>query len=171
MEQTIRGTMGKDCVVVFLQGAAGDITQVNNRNPFVNPGAEDWCRLVGGRIGAEAVKVLLTMARGPMGPVDVKREILQIKRRVPSPEHVKKALETVQQPVEKVGAYRVDIRQGDRAVGCEAGQGTGGPGRGRGDSGRAGGVRGQSGRVLCPIRIGNQGQESVPLHFPGGAGQ
>ena len=59
--------------------------------------------MVGGRIGAEAVKVLLTMARGPMGPVDVKREILEIKRRVPSPEHVKKALELVQQPVEKVG--------------------------------------------------------------------
>jgi hypothetical protein len=103
MEQTIRGAMGKDCVVVFLQGACGDITQVNNQNPFVNPGAVDWSRLVGGRIGAEAVKVLLTMARGPMSPVDVKWEILQIRRRVPSPEHVKKALETVQQPVEKVG--------------------------------------------------------------------
>ncbi len=54
-------------------------------------------------VGAEAVKVLLTMARGPMGPVDVKRKVLDIHRRVPSPEHVKKALELVQQPVEKVG--------------------------------------------------------------------
>ena len=73
MEQTIQGAMGKDCVVVFLQGACGDITQVNNLDPYVFPGPEDWCRLVGGRVGAEAVKVLLTMARGPMGPVDVRR--------------------------------------------------------------------------------------------------
>ena len=103
MEQTIQGAMGKDCVVVFLQGACGDITQVNNLNPYVQPAGEDWCRLVGGRIGAEAVKVLLTMARGPMGPVDVRDEVLEIKRRVPSPEHVKKALELVQQPIGKVG--------------------------------------------------------------------
>ena len=37
--------MGKDCVVVFLQGACGDITQVNNQNPFVNPARKigaDW---------------------------------------------------------------------------------------------------------------------------------
>ncbi len=38
MEQTIQGAMGKDCVVVFLQGACGDITQVNNLNPYVQPG-------------------------------------------------------------------------------------------------------------------------------------
>jgi hypothetical protein len=103
MEQTIQGAMGRDCVVVFLQGACGDITQVNNLNPYLQPAGEDWCRLVGGRIGAEAVKVLLTVARGPMGPVDVRRTALQINRRVPSPEHLKKALELVQQPIEKVG--------------------------------------------------------------------
>ena len=102
LEQTIRGAMGKDCVVVFLQGACGDVTQVNNLDPNVFPGAEDWSRLVGGRIGAEAVKVLLSMARGPLGPVDVQRKILAIKRRVPSPERLKKALELVRQPVEKV---------------------------------------------------------------------
>jgi hypothetical protein len=102
MEQTIRGAMGKDCVVVFLQGACGDVTQVNNLDPNAFPAPEDWSRLVGGRIGAEAVKVLLSMARGPLGPVDVKRKILAIKRRVPSPERLKKAMELVQQPAEKV---------------------------------------------------------------------
>jgi len=39
-----------------------------------------------------------------MGPVDVKWEILEIKRRAPSPAHVKKALELVQQPIGKVDA-------------------------------------------------------------------
>jgi hypothetical protein len=103
MEQTIRGALGNQCVVVFLQGACGDVTQVNNLNPYANPAAEDWCRLVGGRVGAEAVKALLSMPRGPMGPVDAKCRILEIPRRRPSPEHVQKALELVQQPVEKVG--------------------------------------------------------------------
>ena len=70
MEETISRAMGPDCVVVFLQGPCGDITQVNNLNPYVNLGPEDWCRFVGGRIGAEAVKVLLSIARGPMGPID-----------------------------------------------------------------------------------------------------
>jgi hypothetical protein len=104
MEQTIRGAMGGDCIVVFLQGACGDVTQVNNRNPNVNPTSEDWCRLVGGRVGAEAVKVLLGMARGPMGPVAVQQKVLEIPRRRPSEEHRKAALELVQKPIEQVGA-------------------------------------------------------------------
>jgi len=103
MERTIRGAVGKDCVVVFLPGASGDVTQVNNLNPYVNPRGEDWCRLVGGRLGAEAVKTLLSMARGPLGPVAARRKLLEIKRRRPSPERVKKALELVRQPAEKVG--------------------------------------------------------------------
>jgi neutral ceramidase len=101
MEQTIRGAMGNDCVVVFLQGACGDVTQVDNLSRDVNPAPEDWCRLVGGRVGAEAVKVLLSMARGPLGPIDLKQKTLAIKRRVPSPEHLKKALELARQPIGK----------------------------------------------------------------------
>lgn len=103
LEQTIRGCMGPDCVVVFLQGACGDVTQVNNLNPYVNPGPEDWCRLVGGRVGAEAVRVLLTMARGSTAPVDAKLKMIEMKRRVPSPERIKKCLELVQQDPAKVG--------------------------------------------------------------------
>ena len=103
MEQTIRGAMGKDCIVVFLQGSCGDVTQVNNLDPNVFPGPEDWSRLVGGRIGAEVVKVLVSMSRGTLGPVDVKSKTLEIKRRVPNSERLKKALELVQQPIEKVG--------------------------------------------------------------------
>jgi len=103
LEQTIRGAMGPDCVVVFLQGACGDVTQVDNRNPYVNLAGEDWARFVGGRVGAEAVKVLLSMARGRLAPVDFRVKLLTMKRRVPSPERVKKCLELVQQPPEKVG--------------------------------------------------------------------
>lgn len=104
LEQTIRGAMGPDCVVVFLQGASGDVTQVDNRNPYVNLAGEDWARFVGGRVGAEAVKALLSMPRGDFGPADFRVKTLEMKRRVPEPERVRKCVELVQQPPEKVGA-------------------------------------------------------------------
>lgn len=102
LERTIRGAMGQDAVVVFLQGACGDVTQVDNRNPYVQPGQDRWGEIVGCRVGAEAVKVLVSMPRGPLGPLDAKTELLRIKRRLPRPERVKKCLELVQQPPEKV---------------------------------------------------------------------
>ena len=104
MEQTIRGAFGPDVVVVFLQGACGDVTQVDNRNPNANPGPEQWARLVGGRVGAEAVKVLLTIDAGALVPLDVKRKYIEIPRRVPRPERVAKCREMVAQDPRKVGA-------------------------------------------------------------------
>lgn len=104
LEQTIRGALGPECVVVFLQGACGDVTQVDNRARYVGPGAEEGSRLVGGRVGAEAVQVLLGMTRGALGPVAAGQKVLEIPRRRPRPERVQKALELAQQPMEKVGA-------------------------------------------------------------------
>jgi len=103
LEKTIRGTFGPDVVVVFLQGASGDVTQVDNRNPFTQPGQDRWGEIVGCRVGAEAVKVLVSMDRGALGPLDAKTETLRMKRRVPTPERVRKCLELVQQAPEKVG--------------------------------------------------------------------
>ena len=97
LEKTIRGVFGEDVIVVFLAGANGDITQVDNLSPYVNPGREEWARMVGARVGAEAVKVLASMHTGPMGPVDSALEMLKIPRRVPSPERLKQAIEIVKQ--------------------------------------------------------------------------
>lgn len=93
LERTIRGAMDPDAVVVFLQGAAGDITQVDNKSPYRSPSGDEQARLVGGRVGAEAVKVMLSMARGTLAPVDSTVEVLKIPRRKPSPERLKKCLE------------------------------------------------------------------------------
>ena len=103
MERTIRGAMGQDAVVVFLQGASGDVTQVDNLYPYAHPGQERWGEIVGGRVGAEAVKVLASMPRGTLLPLNVRSETLRIKRRIPTPEHVQKAYELVKQPEQKVG--------------------------------------------------------------------
>lgn len=90
MEKTIQGALGTRAPVVFLQGACGDVTQVDNLSPYVRPGAEEWAHLVGGRVGAEAVKVLLSMARGTQVPLEVRQKTWTIKRRVPAPERVAK---------------------------------------------------------------------------------
>ncbi|MFA6560890.1 MAG: hypothetical protein WCV00_03155 [Verrucomicrobiia bacterium] len=107
MEQTLRGATGNASLpVVFMQGACGDITQVDNLTKTQNPAAEEWCQLVGGRVGAEAFKTLLLIRRGAGSdiPLDVRQKVWNIKRRAPSPEKVKKALELVQKTPKEVGA-------------------------------------------------------------------
>jgi hypothetical protein len=103
LEKVIQGYYGKDAVVVFLNGASGDITQVDNQSPYQYPGGERWAQLVGGKVGAEALKVLLAMEPGTLVPVESKAKVLQIKRRPPSPERVKECLELVQKDPAKVG--------------------------------------------------------------------
>jgi hypothetical protein len=98
VEKVIQGYYGKDAVVVFLNGASGDITQVNNRSPHVYPTGERWAQIVGGKVGAEALKVLLTMEPGQPVPLGAKSKVWNIKRRPPTAEHLKQALEIVQRP-------------------------------------------------------------------------
>jgi len=97
LEQVIRGTFGSETIVVFLPGASGDVTQVDNLSPFVGRAGEASARFVGGRIGAEAVKVLLTITPGTLAPLDARNTTLQVNRRVPRPERVRQALEFVAQ--------------------------------------------------------------------------
>jgi len=98
LEQAIRGMLGPDVVVVFLQGDCGDITQVDNLSPYPNVDGP----IVGGRIGAEAAKVLLSMHRGSMGPLDARTQILKLGHRVPKPERVAAALEIVKKDPKEV---------------------------------------------------------------------
>ncbi|MSU51301.1 MAG: hypothetical protein EXS37_19805 [Opitutus sp.] len=107
MEQTLRGATGQAALpVVFLQGACGDVTQVDNLAKFQNPAPEEWWQLVGGRVGAEAFKTLLLIRRGASGiiPVDARQRIWTVKRRIPAPEKVKRATELVQKEAKDVGA-------------------------------------------------------------------
>ena len=96
LEKVIQGYYGKDCVVVFVAGASGDITQVDNQSPFKNPDSDRWSQIVGGKVGAEALKVLLTMEHGDLGPVEARTRTWEIRRRPPSPARVEAALAIVQ---------------------------------------------------------------------------
>jgi len=99
MEQTLRSaTRHAALPVVFLQGACGDVTQVDNLTRFQNPAAAEWWEIVGGRVGAEAYKTLLLLRRAASRdlPVDVRSRTWNVKRRLPTPAKVKRAFEIVQ---------------------------------------------------------------------------
>jgi neutral ceramidase len=104
LEGAIRGSMGADAVVVFLQGCSGDITQVDNLSPHAFPERERWAKLVGGRVGAEAVKVLLAMEPGTLAPLDARVKVWESERRIPNPERVKRCYELVQKDPKEVGS-------------------------------------------------------------------
>lgn len=98
LEKTIQGGLDSRAPVVFMQGACGDITQVDNLTPYQNPKPEEWSHLVGGRVGAEAIRVLLSVAKTSSAAVDTRQEVLKIKRRAPSPKRIADSLELIQQP-------------------------------------------------------------------------
>jgi neutral ceramidase len=97
LERTIQGALDSRTPVVFLQGACGDVTQVDNRSPYQRPAPEAWAQLVGGRVGAEAVKVLLSVPRTSDVPLDARQRTWRIARRQPSAATVAKARATIAQ--------------------------------------------------------------------------
>ncbi|MFC1719151.1 hypothetical protein ACFL6S_36200 [Candidatus Poribacteria bacterium] len=102
LEQTIRGVMGEQAVVVFLNGACGDVTQVDNLDPYLANSGERSARYVGGRVGAEAVKTLFSIEPGELTPVAARTKILPIPRRKPSPERLRGAMEMVKRDPSEV---------------------------------------------------------------------
>ncbi len=103
LEKTIRGSLGVEAPVVFLQGDCGDITQVDNLSPYADPSGDKQAQRVGGCVGAEAVKVLLRSEPGSAAPLDARTKLLRLKHRVPEPERVKRCLELAQKPEKEVG--------------------------------------------------------------------
>lgn len=104
MERVIRGAMeAPEAVVVFLPGACGDVTQVDNLSPYAYPSGRRWAQIVGGAVGAEAVKVLLKMEPGALVPVDYRVKRWTVGRRIPNPERVKKAYEIAAKDPKEVG--------------------------------------------------------------------
>jgi hypothetical protein len=104
LEQAVRGQFGASANVVFLQGYCGDITQVDNQNPYRQPTGLEYAKFVGGRIGAEANKVLLTAVRGDAGAIAARTRVMRIPHRIPNPERVKHCLEIAQRDPTSVDA-------------------------------------------------------------------
>jgi hypothetical protein len=99
LDKTIRGVMGEDSIVVFLNGACGDITQVNNLSLRAVEFGEEAARRVGQRVGAEALKVLsdvgVETGAGDLKPLAAAQKFLYLERRRIPPERLEWAYDLV----------------------------------------------------------------------------
>ena len=95
MERAIRGVFGEGVVVVFMQGFSGDVTQVNNLDRSPAASGLEYARLIGGRVGAEAVKVLLSMQPEPGAAISTSSKTYPEGRRIPGDERIASARATV----------------------------------------------------------------------------
>ena len=107
IEKVIRGTFGEDVIVVFTAGASGDVTVVDNLSRYARRSGGDNQRFVGGRVGAEVVKVLVTTATDDDVRVASRSHVLRIKRRPPNPNRVNRAMEMVKSPPKNADAADV----------------------------------------------------------------
>jgi len=110
LDDTIRGVMGHDSTVVFLNGACGDVTQVDNRSLRESEFGEKWSRRVGRKVGAEALKVLSEAEPFEMGPLESKREVLHLARREVPPDRLQWAKDLVRNKTPKEDASWVFAR-------------------------------------------------------------
>jgi neutral ceramidase len=106
LEATIQGVMGRDAGVLFLPGASGDVTQVDNQTLREREFGERWSWWVGTRLGAEAVKVLVTAPAGDLTPLAAASRSLRIRRRAPSPARLEEARRRAEE----------GLRSGDRST-------------------------------------------------------
>ncbi len=96
LEKTIRGFAGSEAVVVFLNGACGDVTQVNNLSDGEAEFGEKWANTVGASVGAEVIKVLAREETKITGPVAGASKLLSFKRRLPSRESLEESRRVVE---------------------------------------------------------------------------
>jgi len=78
LRQTVRGGLGSDIGVVFLNGACGDVTQVDNLDPRPGEFGEVWARRVGTSVGAAALNVLAKTEFAANAPLGVRSEMLAL---------------------------------------------------------------------------------------------
>jgi len=79
--------------VVFLNGACGDVTQVNNLSLQESEFGEKWSRRVGQKVGAEALKVLSSAEPGELLPLAARQKTIAIRAREVSEQRFQEALE------------------------------------------------------------------------------
>ncbi len=103
LEKTIRGFFDPDVVVVFLQGASGDVTQVDNLSPHADWTGDRMAQIVGGSVGAEVVKVLARSPAGAEVPLAARSKVWKVARRAPSAEKVARARELVAKSPQEAG--------------------------------------------------------------------
>ena len=94
-EAIIKKLLGDDVSTLIMTGPCGDVTQVNNLSPSCDFG-EPVARELGGRVGAEAYKVLLSAVKRSDVSMDCRSKTISVAKRRPSAERLKKALDILE---------------------------------------------------------------------------
>ena len=89
--ETLRAVYGPDFGVVFLNGACGDVTQVDNQSPRPGEMGPYWCERTGRTVGAGAVQALARMDYFRKASVDSQSTTVQAEIRDSGPAAVKAA--------------------------------------------------------------------------------
>lgn len=95
LERVVQGTFGAGATVVYTAGAAADVTQIDNRSMRERESGEQASRRLGMRVGAEAVKVLVTAEPVAELPVAARTTSFRQPRRHHSRERMEAARERV----------------------------------------------------------------------------
>lgn len=91
IERTVQGVYGTDAMVVFLPGAAGDVTQVDNQSMRQREFGAEWAKRVGVSVGAEVLKVLVSAPVTRRWPVAAASTVFSVERRRPDADRVGEA--------------------------------------------------------------------------------
>ena len=95
MRTLITEAVNPKALVVFLNGACGDVTQVDNLSLQESEFGEKWARRVGHKVGAEALNVIADAEPGELSPLAARQTAVTIKTREVSEERFQKALALV----------------------------------------------------------------------------
>lgn len=79
--------------VVFLNGACGDVTQVDNTSMQERESGPKWSRRVGQKVGAEALKILTMAESSEFLPISAESRLLHFEPREVSQERFQEALD------------------------------------------------------------------------------
>jgi len=96
MRTLITDALNPEALVVFLNGACGDVTQVNNLSMQETEFGGKWVRRVGHKVGAEALKVIAEAEPGELLPLAARQALVTIETREVSEERFQEALALVE---------------------------------------------------------------------------
>ncbi|HQM47380.1 MAG TPA: neutral/alkaline non-lysosomal ceramidase N-terminal domain-containing protein [Candidatus Hydrogenedentes bacterium] len=90
---TLRAIYGEEFGVVYLNGACGDVTQVDNQSPRPGEFGEYWCKRTGRSVGAAALQALAKLDYFTKATVDAAARSLLAPIRKSTPQQVRAARE------------------------------------------------------------------------------
>ena len=92
--ETVRSVYGKEVGAVYLNGASGDVTQIDNMSLRKDTGKAVAIK-VGRALGGEAIKLLAKADKGEVKTLRVINNHVRVKHRIPDPEFLPMAYEMI----------------------------------------------------------------------------